>query len=398
MDGVKRVSGKGATVHHASSVDHRRVQKSTTLNRKFVKKPVARARINVAAGEASKSLRIQKVAQQQRQQIQQQQQKACQAQQQQAQATQQQARSQQTQQGRQANRNQIRARQQVMASRQQGQQQQGRGLLNKAGIRLQPVAKKIARDQQQGQQQQVQQMQRTQRQAQKAVGRQITVAKQQQDRGVQRNHVVQVAKARQAARKSEPVHLSAQELKDRAIKQALRKVGQVEGDEITQFSESKREKQHFWQKRRFAIASAMAVVSIALLGYLVYLNMPDISVRVAAMQTGIEKAYPSYVPADYRLDGLVKEDAGRITMYFKNNEGKKFTLMEEKSSWDSSAVLLNYVKKNWGSEYSVAKGQGLTIYVSKSNAAWVNGGVFYVITDEEGDLSSTDLHDIAVSL
>lgn len=398
MDGVKRVSGKGATVHHASSVDHRRVQKSTTLNRKFVKKPVAHARINVAAGEASKSLRIQKVAQQQRQQIQQQQQKARQAQQQQAQATQQQARGQQTQQGRQANRNQIRARQQVMASRQQGQQQQGRGLLNKTGIRLQPVAKKVARDQQQGQQQQAQQMQCAQRQAQKAAGRQITVAKQQQDRGVQRNHVVQVAKARQAARKSEPVHLSAQELKDRAIKQALRKVGQVEGDEITQFSESKQEKQHFWQKRRFAIASAMAVVSIALLGYLVYLNMPDISVRVAAMQTGIEKAYPSYVPADYRLDGLVKEDAGRITMNFKNNEGKKFTLMEEKSSWDSSAVLSNYVKKNWGSEYSVAKGQGLTIYVSKSNAAWVNGGVFYVITDEEGNLSSTDLHDIAVSL
>ena len=399
MDGVKRVSGKVATVHHASSVDHRRVQRSTTLNRKFVKKPVARARINVAAGEASKSLKIQKVAQQQRQQIQQQQQRAQQAQQvQQAQAIQQQGRSQQVQQGQQVNRSQIRARQQVMVSRQQGQRQQRRGLLNKAGVRLQPVAKKVTREQQQGQQQQAQQVQRAQRQVQKVAGRQIAVAKQQQDRGVQRNHVVQVAKARQAARKSEPVHLSAQELKDRAIKQALRKVGQVEGDEATQFSEAKQEKQHFWQKRRFAIASAMAVVSIALLGYLVYLNMPDISVRVAAMQTGIEKAYPSYVPADYRLDGLVKEDAGRITMNFKNNEGKKFTLMEEKSSWDSSAVLSNYVKKNWGSEYSIAKGQGLTIYVSKSNAAWVNGGVFYVITDEEGNLSSTDLHDIAVSL
>ena len=142
----------------------------------------------------------------------------------------------------------------------------------------------------------------------------------------------------------------------------------------------------------------MVVISFGLLGYLVYLNMPDISVRVAAMQTGIDKAYPSYVPADYRLDGLVKEDAGRITMNFKNSEGKKFTLMEEKSSWDSSAVLSNYVKKNWGSDYSIAKGQGLTIYVSKSNAAWVNGGVFYVITDEEGNLTSTDLHDIAVSL
>jgi hypothetical protein len=146
------------------------------------------------------------------------------------------------------------------------------------------------------------------------------------------------------------------------------------------------------------VAVAMVVISFGLLGYLVYLNMPDISVRVAAMQTGIDKAYPSYVPADYRLDGLVKEDAGRITMNFKNSEGKKFTLMEEKSSWDSSAVLTNYVEKNWGASYSIARGQGLTIYVSGSNAAWVNSGVLYIIQDDAGVLNSNDLHDIAVSL
>lgn len=380
MDGVKRVSGKGIGVHHASSVDHRRIQKSTTLNRKFVKKPVAKARINIAAGSVAQSLRMQEQEQQQRRQVQQQRQ----------QVARQQVSKQQMQQAR-TQGQQIRARQQTLAARQQAGQQQKRGLLQKqAGIRLNPLA---TRTQQQAAQQQ-------QQARQQKAGRQIAVEKQQQDRGVQRNHVVQVAKARQAARKAEPVHLSAQELKDRAIKQALRKVSQVENDTkmTTQFSESKQEKQHFWQKRRFAVAVAMVVISFGLLGYLVYLNMPDISVRVAAMQTGIDKAYPSYVPANYRLDGLVKEDAGRITMNFKNSEGKKFTLMEEKSSWDSSAVLSNYVKKNWGNDYSIAKGQGLTIYVSKSNAAWVNGGVFYVITDDEGSLSSTDLHDIAVSL
>lgn len=382
MDGVKRVSGKGIGVHHASSVDHRRIQKSTTLNRKFVKKPVAKARINIAAGSVAQSLRMQEQEQQQRRRIQQQRQ----------QVAQQQLGKQQIQQAR-TQGQQIRARQQTLVARQQAGQQQKRGLLQKqAGIRLNPLT---TRTQQQSAQQQQQQQTRQQK-----AGLQIAVDKQQQDRGVQRNHVVQVAKARQAARKAEPVHLSAQELKDRAIKQALRKVRQVENDTkmTTQFSESKQEKQHFWQKRRFAVAVAMVVISFGLLGYLVYLNMPDISVRVAAMQTGIDKAYPSYVPANYRLDGLVKEDAGRITMNFKNSEGKKFTLMEEKSSWDSSAVLSNYVKKNWGSDYSIAKGQGLTIYVSKSNAAWVNGGVFYVITDDEGSLSSTDLHDIAVSL
>ena len=389
MDGVKNVSMKGATANHASSLDHHRIQKSTTLNRKFVRKPVAKARINVAAGAASQSLRMQQLGRQQSRQIKQQQQQRMAQQQQRAQQQQQgqqqyvvqqqqgQAKAQAQQQQR------IQARAQAMGAN-RGQQQK-RGLLQKrATVRLQPV---VAAQQQQSQQ-----------------SKQIAVEKQQaqdQDRGVQRNHIVQVAKARQAARKAEPEHLSAQQLKERAIQQALRKVGQVQdGDTViaTQFSESKQQKKHFWQKRRFAIASAMAVISIALLGYLVYLNMPDISVRVAAMQPGIDKAYPSYIPADYRLDGLVKEEAGRITMNFKNSEGQKFTLEEEKSSWDSAAVLSNYVRSNWGSDYSIAKGQGLTIYVSKSNAAWVNGGVFYVITDESGSLSSTDLHDIAVSL
>ena len=397
MDGVKTVSMKGATADHASSLDHRRIQKSTTLNRKFVRKPVSKTRINIAAGAASQSLRVQQQGEQQRRQIQQQQQaRVVQQRQQQKQAAQQiqkvQAQSQAQKQVQQQQQHlQIRA--QAAATRQPGRTLIQRG----KATHLQPLAK--------DQQQQAQQRQ-AQQQAQKAQvqqqGKQIAVAKQQQeDRGVQKNHIVQVAKARQAARKAEPEHLSAQQLKERAIQQALRKVGQVQdGDTViaTQFSESKQQKKHFWQKRRFAIASVMVVVSFALLGYLVYLNMPDISVRVAAMQTGIDKAYPSYIPADYHLDGLVKEEAGKITMNFKNSEGKRFSLIEEKSSWDSAAVLSNYVRANWGSDYSIAKGQGLTIYVSKSNAAWVNGGVFYVISDADNNLSPTDLHDIAVSL
>ena len=215
----------------------------------------------------------------------------------------------------------------------------------------------------------------------------------------------QIAK-RQAAQGGQ--QLTAQQLKDRAIQQALSKMNSVdtkgkqkkgEGVQLTtQFTDTGGKKAHFWQNRKLVIAATMAVISICLLGYLVHLNLPDISVRVAAMQTGIEKAYPSYVPATYRLDGLVGEDNGRITMNFKNDQGHKFTLMEEKSSWDSAAVLANYVKKNWGDDYSVAKGQGLTIYISDSNAAWVNGGVLYIITDSEGHLTSSDLHDIAVSL
>ena len=378
MDGVKKVTSR-TTANHASSLDHRRIQKSSTLNRKFVKRPTARPKITAAAGAASRSLRQQGQA---RTLIQKHNtvrltpsSKITQNQQQQRQAQAQTERISVRQAGVVKQQQQVK---QAAVAQQQRQQQQQRGQV--------AVKKQVQQQQQQ----------------QRAVRRQIVSATS-EDLPVQKNQTLEAARARMAARKqaAQPQHLSAQELKERAIQQALRKVDKIDGDKTmaAQFVDAGQQKTgHFWQRRGFAIAAGMAVISLALLGYLVNLNLPDISVRVTAMQTGIEKIYPSYVPTNYRLDGLVKEDAGRVTMNFKNDEGKKFTLMEEKSNWDSAAVLSNYVKKNWGNDYSIAKGQGLTIYVSGANAAWVNGGVFYVITDESGSLSASDLHDIAVSL
>ncbi len=329
MDGVVRVTRRASSAKNASSVNQRRTQKSTTLNRKFVKKVAPRPRINASAAAASRTLK--------------------------------------------------------------GQGQQRVLIRRTQQVRLQP----------QPQQTIVQQAVETQTQAQqkfaqRAAAHSVSLKDIEAIQPAQDAPIVKIAKARMAARKAAaPQPLTAQELKERAIQQALRKVSTMDADE--EYSEAFKKK-HFWQKKKFALAASMAVVSLALLGYLVSVNMPNISVRVAAMHSGIEKAYPSYVPSSYRLDGLVKEENGRITMGFKDDNGKKFTLMEEKSSWDSSAVLSNYVIKNWGASYSVAKGQGLTIYVSGSNAAWVNGGVFYVILDGDNALSSSDLHDIAVSL
>jgi hypothetical protein len=98
------------------------------------------------------------------------------------------------------------------------------------------------------------------------------------------------------------------------------------------------------------------------------------------------------------LQGLVKEENGTITMNFVKDEESKFTLIEKKSSWDSDAVLNNFVKDRWGDDYTVAKGQGLLVYISGSNAVWVNGGVLYQVEDHGSNLTTDDLHDIAISL
>jgi len=215
---------------------------------------------------------------------------------------------------------------------------------------------------------------------------------------------VAVANARVAARRAEaPRQFTAQEMKDRAIKQALRRMatenssGGAAGAE-EQMMEVITKRRGIWKKRKMFAALAMSVVSVALLGYLVHLNLPDLSVRVAAMQSGIESAYPSYIPKGYRMDGLVAENGGKITIDFKHKDGNSFTLVQEKSSWDSAALLSQFVVPKWGEDYSVMKEQGLTIYIVGSSAAWVNGGVFYHVDDPTKSLTKQQLHDIAVSL
>ena len=126
--------------------------------------------------------------------------------------------------------------------------------------------------------------------------------------------------------------------------------------------------------------------------------MPDISLKVAAMQTGIDASYPGYIPRDYTLSGIVSEE-GKITLDFVSNaSGDAFSITEEKSSWDSNALLNNYVKEKYGDNYTIVREQGLTIYISGSDAAWANGGIVYKLGANTGALTKKQISSIAASL
>lgn len=191
---------------------------------------------------------------------------------------------------------------------------------------------------------------------------------------------------------------TAKELKDQAIKKALAEA--VIKTDTTKEKKSRKKsanKLHFGFGRVMLALSCAAVAVFAIV-YFVNLNMPDISLRVAAMQTGIDASYPSYVPRDYSASSITYED-GKITLEFKNvDTGGEFTLIEETSSWDSSALLTNYVKDEFGDSYTTIREQGLTIYVSGSNAAWVNKGIVYKIKTTAGALTNKQIKSIAVSL
>lgn len=159
-------------------------------------------------------------------------------------------------------------------------------------------------------------------------------------------------------------------------------------------------KQHKTTNKRSRFLS-VASASLALLllgGYFTYLNMPSLSVRVAAAQAGVNATYPEYRPDGYSLRGPVAYDDGQVSMKFAANAGpQNFSITQTKSSWDSSALEENYVNEASNGGYIPFIEHGLKIYVFDNNAAWVNGGVLYKITGD-APLSNDQIRRIATSM
>ena len=193
-----------------------------------------------------------------------------------------------------------------------------------------------------------------------------------------------------------PTQPTAQELKDRAIAKALATASKPEKEEVVE-KKTKRNKLHFGFGRVILALSCAAAAVFAIV-YFVNLNMPDISMRVAAMQSGIDPKYPGYVPRDFSVNDMLAEE-GKITLNFRNSStGDEFSIEEERSSWDSNSLLANYVKPEMEESYTTIREGGLTIYLNSRKAAWVNGGMLYKLNVKSGTLTKKQITSIASSL
>jgi hypothetical protein len=155
----------------------------------------------------------------------------------------------------------------------------------------------------------------------------------------------------------------------------------------------------FWGRhRRLWIILGTVLIILVVGGYVALVNLPGISVSFAAQQAGIKASYPSYTPDGYSLQQPVTFSDGQVTLNFVSNSGSKgYTISEARSSWDSSAVLVNVVKKDAGSNYITTQDSGLTIYTYDGDAAWVNNSILYTITTK-APLSNEQVRNIATSL
>lgn len=207
---------------------------------------------------------------------------------------------------------------------------------------------------------------------------------------VTKAHTISKVKSEAPLHAATKSHKTSQEIKRSAIHNAI-------ANTSVNHKNTPKKKLLARHPRRLSIVSA-SIALVLLGGYLTYLNMPSLSVRVAAAQAGINATYPNYQPDGYSLNGTVGYSQGKVSMRFASNGGPTaFTINQAKSNWDSEAVLDNYVSPRAGAGYIPYTERGLTIYTYGNNAAWVNGGILYTI---EGDapLSSEQIRRIATSL
>lgn len=184
-----------------------------------------------------------------------------------------------------------------------------------------------------------------------------------------------------------PIHKPSHVIKNEAIANAM---NNAPAKRQSDFKKPKR--------TRFTKLASLTMALLLLGGYFTYINMPNLSVRVASSQAGIAASYPDYKPDGYSLSGPVAYSDGEVTMKFASNSGtSSYTVSESKSNWDSSAVRDNYIKQNGGIEPTTHTERGLIIYMQGSNAAWVNRGILYTIKGD-APLSSEQIRRIATSL
>jgi hypothetical protein len=147
--------------------------------------------------------------------------------------------------------------------------------------------------------------------------------------------------------------------------------------------------------RKAAVAGVMAVLVLGVVGVIGSQNMTNIRLALASAKIGFHADLPDYQPAGYKLDKLSYGDNALAAMFQAGN--KSYLLTEKQSSWDSQALLDNFVS---GTDpgYKTADVAGRTVYIySDHNATWVSGGIWYTI-QTDGSLSDQQLLNLAGSL
>lgn len=200
----------------------------------------------------------------------------------------------------------------------------------------------------------------------------------------------QIAREEEALRK---VSISSRAVKEQLIKEQLDKV-----DAKPNLKEHVQPKKRGKKARLTSILATTASLFL-LAGYFTYLNIPGLSIRVAAVQAGVNASLPDYRPDGYAFSGPVDFSQGEVALNFSANGGpQSYSITQTASDWDSQAVLDNYILEQSEGDYSIHSTKGLTVYTYNNKAVWVNRGILHEVNYDNAPLSINQIERIAASM
>ncbi|HET9721437.1 MAG TPA: DUF4367 domain-containing protein [Candidatus Saccharimonadales bacterium] len=162
---------------------------------------------------------------------------------------------------------------------------------------------------------------------------------------------------------------------------------------------------HFWQRSRFwqpkgwLSLAVVGVAIVAVLGFLAWQKVPQLSVKISAMRAHVPASVPAYKPDGYKLMAPASASGNAVTVKYQSalDSSKNFTVMQQKSDMNSSTLSQTIVPKDDQVQTSDMEGNTVYIYGHSNNAAWVNNGVLYTIQDN-ANLSSDEILKVAQGL
>ena len=147
--------------------------------------------------------------------------------------------------------------------------------------------------------------------------------------------------------------------------------------------------------QKFAGITAGIAAFFILAGFIGYMNMSSIEMRVASVRAGFSAQLPGYVPTGYSMAGGIKAQRGVVATTYRSGDSS-YTLQQQQSDWDSQTLFDNVVSMS-GEQHQTLEQSGRTVYIYGNNAAWVNGGVLYSLKTG-GSINNDQILSIATSM
>jgi hypothetical protein len=151
-------------------------------------------------------------------------------------------------------------------------------------------------------------------------------------------------------------------------------------------------------KNKWVAYLSVGVLVLAIAGYGVYQNIPNIMAKVASIQAGFAANLPSYRPSGFSLS-TVGYQPGTVDFNFKSNiDNRKYTISEHSSNWDSETLVSSIVIPTQGTNFKKIMVDGQSIFLYGHNeASWVTNGIWYQVQGD-GSLSTNQLIKLAAKL